>query len=137
LFIGLSFMKTAMEAHKIFDFSHYATMSLAVYLLIGFMITVVVQSSSVTMALHWVLFMLVLYPCLSLPQLYWGQTGTTIKIMLGAIGGNVSKKRIVLGNFLSISSLPFLLTSLTPHTIADYRLFISVILSLLWSFSPQ
>jgi hypothetical protein len=35
---------------KIFDFSHYATMSLAVYLLIGFMITVVVQSSSVTMA---------------------------------------------------------------------------------------
>jgi phosphate:Na+ symporter len=37
---------------KIFDFSHYATMSLAVYLLIGFMITVVVQSSSVTMALH-------------------------------------------------------------------------------------
>jgi Na+/phosphate symporter len=48
-------------------------MSLAVYLLIGFMITVVVQSSSVTMALHWVLFMLVLYPCLSLPQLYWGR----------------------------------------------------------------
>jgi phosphate:Na+ symporter len=45
----LSFMKTAMEA-KSFDFSHYATMSLAVYLLIGFM-TVVVQSSSVTMAL--------------------------------------------------------------------------------------
>jgi hypothetical protein len=36
---------------KVFDFSHYATMSLAVYLLIGFMITVVVQSSSVTMAL--------------------------------------------------------------------------------------
>jgi phosphate:Na+ symporter len=46
-------MKTAMEAQvKVFDFSHYATMSLAVYLLIGFMITVVVQSSSVTMALH-------------------------------------------------------------------------------------
>jgi phosphate:Na+ symporter len=44
-------MKTAMEAQvKVFDFSHYATMSLAVYLLIGFM-TVVVQSSSVTMAL--------------------------------------------------------------------------------------
>jgi phosphate:Na+ symporter len=44
-------MKTAMEAQvKVFDFSHYATMSLAVYLLIGFMITVVVQSSSVTMA---------------------------------------------------------------------------------------
>jgi phosphate:Na+ symporter len=38
-------MKTAMEAQvKVFDFSHYATMSLAVYLLIGFMITVV-QSS--------------------------------------------------------------------------------------------
>ncbi|MEO5906399.1 MAG: Na/Pi symporter, partial [Saprospiraceae bacterium] len=52
LFIGLSFMKTAMEEQvKVFDFSKYAGMSLAVFLLIGFIITTLVQSSSVTMAL--------------------------------------------------------------------------------------
>ncbi|MBK8483322.1 MAG: Na/Pi cotransporter family protein [Saprospiraceae bacterium] len=52
LFIGLSFMKTAMEEQvKAFDFSQYANMSLYVFLIIGFLITLVVQSSSVTMAL--------------------------------------------------------------------------------------
>lgn len=52
LFIGLSFMKTAMEAQvKEFDFSQYAETPLAIFLLIGFVISVIVQSSSVTMAL--------------------------------------------------------------------------------------
>jgi phosphate:Na+ symporter len=102
LFIGLSFMKTAMEAQvKVFDFSHYATMSLAVFLLIGFIITVLVQSSSVTMALT---LSALHVGAISLPIaaaiILGSQTGTTIKIMLGAVGGNASKKRIVLGNFL-------------------------------------
>jgi phosphate:Na+ symporter len=52
LFIGCPYENSHGSTGKSFDFSHYATMSLAVYLLIGFMITVVVQSSSVTMALH-------------------------------------------------------------------------------------
>jgi phosphate:Na+ symporter len=72
---------------KSFDFSHYATMSLAVYLLIGFMITVVVQSSSVTMALT---LSALHVSAISLPIaaaiILGSQTGTTIKIM-GAIGG--------------------------------------------------
>lgn len=102
LFIGLSFMKTAMEAQvKVFDFSQYAAMSLAFFLLIGFIITVLVQSSSVTMALT---LSALHVGAISLPIaaaiVLGSQTGTTIKIMLGAIGGNASKKRIVLGNFL-------------------------------------
>lgn len=102
LFIGLSFMKTAMEEQvHVFDFSHYARMSLAVYLLIGFVITVVVQSSSVTMALT---LSALHVGAISLPIaaaiILGSQTGTTINILLGAVGGNVSKKRIVLGNFL-------------------------------------
>ena len=102
LFIGLSFMKTTMEAQvQAFDFSVYTNTNLAVFLLIGFVITIVVQSSSVTMAL-------------TLSALYSGaiefpaataivlgsETGTTIKILLSSIGGNASKKRIVLGNFI-------------------------------------
>jgi phosphate:Na+ symporter len=83
LFIGLSFMKTAMEAQVKVLIFHYATMSLAVYLLIGFMITVVVQSSSVTMALT---LSALHVSAISLPIaaiILGSQTGTTIKIMLG------------------------------------------------------
>lgn len=102
LFIGLSFMKTAMENQvQNFDFSPYAQMPLIVFLLLGFVFTVLIQSSSVTMAL-------------TLSALYAGainfpiaativlgaETGTIIKVLLSAIGGNASKKRVALGNLL-------------------------------------
>lgn len=101
LFIGIAFMKTAMEEQvKNFDFSQYAEMPLLVFLFIGFIITSLVQSSSVTMAL-------------TLSALHAGaigfapaaaivlgsETGTTIKILIGSIGGIAAKKRVALGNF--------------------------------------
>lgn len=124
LFIGLSFMKTAMEAQvRVFDFSHYATMSLAVFLVIGFLITVLVQSSSVTMALT---LSALHVGAISLPIaaaiVLGSQTGTTIKIMLGAVGGNASKKRIVLGNFLFnvfVTGFAYLLLSPILYLITD------------------
>lgn len=102
LFIGLSFMKTAMEAQvQTFDFQAYAHMNLAVFLLIGFLITLLVQSSSVTMALT--LSALhsgaIEFPAATAIVL-GSETGTTIKILLSAIGGNAAKKRVVLGNFI-------------------------------------
>jgi phosphate:Na+ symporter len=102
LFIGLSFMKTAMEAQvKAFDFSQYAEMSLIVFLLIGFIITLLVQSSSVTMALT---LSAIHAGAINFPIaaaiVLGSETGTTIKIMLSAIGGNAAKKRVVLGNLL-------------------------------------
>lgn len=102
LFIGLSFMKTAMEAQvQAFDFQAYAHMNLAVFLLIGFLITLLVQSSSVTMALT--LSALhsgaIAFPAATAIVL-GSETGTTIKILLSAIGGNAAKKRVVLGNFI-------------------------------------
>ncbi len=102
LFIGLSFMKTAMEAQvKAFDFSEYAQMPLAVFLLIGFVITLLVQSSSVTMALTLTALHTNAIGFLAATALVLGsETGTTIKILLGAVGGNASKKRVALGNFL-------------------------------------
>ncbi|EIA07507.1 Na/Pi cotransporter family protein [Flavobacterium frigoris] len=102
LFIGLGFMKTAMEAQvKIFDFSQYAEMPLMVFLLIGFIITLIVQSSSVTMALSLsALHVGVISLPIAAAIILGSQTGTTIKIILAAIGGNASKKRIVLGNVL-------------------------------------
>ena len=102
LFIGLSFMKTAMEVQvQTFDFKAYAHMSLAVFLFIGFVITLLVQSSSVTMALT--LSALhsgaIEFPAATAIVL-GSETGTTIKIILSAIGGNAAKKRVVLGNFI-------------------------------------
>lgn len=123
LFIGLSFMKTAMEAQvKTIDFSQYAELSLAVFLLIGFVLTTLVQSSSVTMAI-------------TLSALHAGainfapaaavvlgsETGTTIKILVASIGGNSSKKRVALGNlffniFLTVLAFLFLKQVLTLIT---------------------
>nr|WP_314897985.1 Na/Pi symporter [uncultured Flavobacterium sp.] len=102
LFIGLSFMKTAMESQvQYFDFSKYAEMPLAVFLLIGFIITMIIQSSSVTMALTLsALHAGVIGFPMAAAIVLGSETGTVIKILLGAIGGNASKKRVVLGNLL-------------------------------------
>ncbi|MFN0206403.1 MAG: Na/Pi cotransporter family protein [Planctomycetota bacterium] len=102
LFIGLSFMKAAMEEQvKTFDFSQFAGTPLAVFLLIGFIITLVVQSSSATMALT----LSALHAgAITFPPaaaiVLGSETGTSIKILLGSMGGNASKKRVALGNFL-------------------------------------
>lgn len=99
LFIGLGFMKTAMET-QVFDFSKYAQMSLPVFLLIGFIITLLTQSSSVTMALALSALNAgsISFP-IAAAIVLGSETGTTIKTMLGAIGGNASKKRVAMGNF--------------------------------------
>ncbi len=102
LFIGLSFMKTAMEVQvQEFDFTPYAEMPLAVFLLIGFIITLLVQSSSVTMALT---LSAIHAGAIGFPVaaaiILGSETGTTIKILIGSVGGNASKKRVALGNFL-------------------------------------
>jgi len=102
LFIGLSFMKTAMEAQvEHFDISEYAAMPKIIFLLLGFVITMVVQSSSVTMALTLSALNAGVVDFPTAAAIVLGsETGTTIKIVLGAIGGNSSKKRVALGNIL-------------------------------------
>ena len=100
LFIGLSFMKMAMEGQvKSFDFSQYAEMSMVVFLIIGFVITSLVQSSSVTMALTLSALHAgaITFPAAAAIVL-GSETGTTIKIVVGSLGGNASKKRVALGN---------------------------------------
>ncbi len=102
LFMGLAFMKTAMEAQvNEFDFSKYADMPLLIFLLIGFIITSLVQSSSVTMALTLSALHAGAIGFAPAAALVLGsETGTSIKIMLASVGGNASKKRVALGNFL-------------------------------------
>jgi phosphate:Na+ symporter len=102
LFIGLSFMKTAMAAQlQFFDFSAYSNMPLAIFLLIGFLITLLVQSSSVTMALT---LSAIHVGAINFPSaaaiVLGSETGTTMKLLLSGIGGTAAKKRVVLGNLL-------------------------------------
>lgn len=102
LFIALSFMKVSMEEQvKIFDLSAYAHMSSVVYLFIGFFITLLVQSSSVTMALTLSALHVGAIGFPSAVAIVLGsETGTTIKIVLASVGGIAAKKRVALGNFL-------------------------------------
>ena len=114
MFIGLSFMKSAMESQvQHFDFSHYASMPLFVFLIIGFLITLIVQSSSVTMALT---LSALNAGAIGFPMaaaiVLGGETGTIIKILVSAIGGNASKKRVALGNLffnIFITAIAFVL----------------------------
>ncbi len=125
LFIGLSFMKMAMEGQvKTFDFSKYAEMSIVVFLIIGFIITSLVQSSSVTMALT----LSALYAgAITFPAaaaiVLGSETGTTIKILVGSLGGNASKKRVALGNLffnIFLTVLAFGLLKPTLLMITDF-----------------
>lgn len=102
LFISLNFMKTAMEAQvAMFDFQRYESMSLLVFLGIGFIITLMVQSSSVMMALTLSALHVGAIGFLPAIAIVLGsETGTTIKIVLSAIGGSANKKRVVLGNLI-------------------------------------
>jgi len=95
-------MKVAMESQvNQFDFQKYASMPLIVFLGLGFLITLIVQSSSVTTALT----LSALYVgALSFPAaaalVLGSETGTTIKLLLSSIGGSSTKKRIVFGNIM-------------------------------------
>jgi len=102
LFIALSFMKTAMEMQvKSFDLSAYTHMPLIVFMILGFVLTLIVQSSSVTMALSLSAIHAGAIGFLPAAAIVLGsETGTTIKILVGAIGGNAAKKRVALGNFI-------------------------------------
>jgi phosphate:Na+ symporter len=129
LFIALSFMKIAVEEQvKLFDFSKYLNMPSVFFLFIGFFITLLVQSSSVTMALTLAALNANVIHVFSAALVILGsETGTTIKMVLGALGSNTSKKRIVFGNlifnifltcvsFIFLKSIIFLITNILNIT---------------------
>jgi phosphate:Na+ symporter len=102
LFIALSFMKTAMDEQvKTFSFNNYKDLDSITFLLMGFVLTLVVQSSSVTMALALTAINAGAISLIAGVSIVLGsETGTTIKMLLGAVGGSALKKRIVFGNFI-------------------------------------
>lgn len=99
LFIGLGFMKEAMSEQN-FNLAKYAHLPLIAFLGIGFLITLLVQSSSVMMALALSALNadMISYP-IATALVLGSETGTSVKLFVASIGDNAVKKRVALGNF--------------------------------------
>jgi len=102
LFLGLEFMKTAIESlTTIIDLGRFSPYPLFAFIGIGFVLTAMIQSSSAATAI--VLSALYVH-ILSFEQaaamVIGTNIGTTVTAMIGAIGGIPDKKRVALAHFI-------------------------------------
>lgn len=102
LFMGLDYMKTSIEGlAQHYDLSTLSNYPGAVYVLIGLVLTMLMQSSSATMAvilssLHSgvITFSLAAYMVIGT------NIGTTITIIIGSLGSQTIKKQVAFSHFL-------------------------------------
>jgi phosphate:Na+ symporter len=102
LFLGLDFMKVAIEklADQV-DLTQYTNLGLWVFLLIGLIITALIQSSSAMIVI--VLSALnseLIDVHQSVAMIIGASIGTTSTLILGSINGTADKKRLSLGNVI-------------------------------------
>ncbi len=116
LLLGLQFMKESMDTSiKHFNIIPFLQYPKIVFVLLGFLITSLIQTSAATV----VLVLSALYANIipietAIAMVLGAELGTTIKILLGSIGGIADKKRIALGNFIfnfTTSALGFIFIS--------------------------
>ena len=102
LFLGLDFIKESMDAMlKTFDFTPYLNYPRIVFVLIGFVITALIQTSSATVVIVLSALYAHIIPIETAVAVVLGaELGTTIKIVIGSIGGEAAKKRVAFGNIL-------------------------------------
>jgi phosphate:Na+ symporter len=119
-------MKTGIEGLVVtVDLKQYADSPLIIFLVIGFVITTLIQSSSATVAIT----LSALYTgAVTLPAgiaiVLGSEIGTTIKLFMASIKGEASKRRVALGNFIfNIITSGLVLAFLFPLT----RLVVEVI----------
>lgn len=102
LFLGLGFMKDSSE-HFVanLDFTAYSQYGLWIFVVIGFAATVLVQSSSATVAVTLTaLFAEAIRFPMAVAIVIGSELGTTIKIILASLQGTSDKKRVAWGNFI-------------------------------------
>jgi phosphate:Na+ symporter len=102
LFIGLNYMKTGMlgmvQQLHLSAFKHYLSI---IFLLLGFIITSLIQSSSATVAIVLSALHANAIGLFAATAIVLGsEVGTTIKLLLAAVKGIAAKKRVALGNLL-------------------------------------
>lgn len=102
IFLGMHYMKESMEfmlSH--FDFSAYLEKPRIVFVIIGFVITALVQTSSATV----VLALSALYTGImtietAVAVVIGAEFGTTLKLLLGSLGGSSAKQKVAWANIL-------------------------------------
>jgi len=102
LFLGLQFMKESMnQLLNNFNFTPYLSYPLIAFVLFGFIITAIIQTSAATVVLVLTAIYTKVLPIETGVAVVLGaELGTTIKLALGSVGGIPSKKRVALGNIL-------------------------------------
>lgn len=101
LFLGLGFMKTGAEMMVgDVDLGKYAHLGSIIFVLIGFIITTLIQSSSAAVAITLTaLYTGVLDLHMAAAVVIGSELGTTIKIVLFGMRGSADKKRVAWSNF--------------------------------------
>jgi len=102
LFLGLGFMKASSEYFvDSLDFETYSQYGLWIFVIIGFAATILMQSSSATVAITLTALYtgVILFP-MAAAIVIGSELGTTIKIVLASLKGTANKKRVAWGNFI-------------------------------------
>jgi len=116
LFVGLGYIRSGIEEIvKQVDLTQYQNSPVIVFVLVGFIITTIIQASSATMALTLsALFTGAISLHAAMAITLGSEVGTTIKLFIASIKGTAVKKRVALGNFLiNIITVSFVLLFLS------------------------
>jgi len=102
LFMGLNYMKQSVEVFTDnFDISSFPDYGLIVYLLVGILLTALMQSSSAAMAIILTALSAQIIEFDSAASLVIGaNVGTTVTVLLGSIGAIQIKKRVAYSHFV-------------------------------------
>jgi len=102
LFVALGFIKSGMEDFvKQTDLAFFNRYPVFVFLLLGILLTAIVQSSSLTIAITLsALYTHAISLYTAMAIVLGSEIGTSLKLFLAAAKGSAVKKRVALGNFL-------------------------------------
>jgi len=102
IFLGLDFMKESMELLiKEFNILNFLNYPLSFFVLIGFVITAIIQTSSAMVVIVLsALYSQVISIEVATSTVLGAELGTTIKLLISSIGGISAKKRLAMGNFI-------------------------------------
>lgn len=127
LFMGLDYMKNSVESFASdFDLSTIPDYGVVVYLLLGILLTAVMQSSSATMAIVLTTLNAGILGFDSATAMVIGaNVGTTVTILLGSIGGVQVKKRVAYSHFAFNMITGLLALLLLPVLVYTVGLFVN------------
>ncbi|MGZ4042684.1 MAG: Na/Pi cotransporter family protein [Bacteroidia bacterium] len=117
LFLGLEFTKESMQfIVKDFDFSGYLNYSRIVFVIAGFVVTSLIQTSAATVVIVLsALYAKVIPIEMAVSIVLGAELGTTVKVLLGSIGGIPAKKRVAFANtFFNVTTSAFGFLLMTP-----------------------